>query len=73
MKDTQCAKIMRHMEAHGSITPLEAVNQYGIMRLSARIANLKEDGVPINREMISVPTRNGGSARVARYSLGVME
>ena len=49
-----------------SLTPLEALNQFGCMALSQRIGDLKRDGVPIEREMIELP--NG--KRVAQYKLG---
>lgn len=33
---TQCEKIVRHLEDCGSITPLSAMREYGIMRLASR-------------------------------------
>lgn len=38
---TQTEKVLRHMKRFGSITPLEAMEEYGIMRLGARIWDLK--------------------------------
>ena len=46
-KLTQCDKVLRHLRDHGYITSLEAINEYGILRLSARIADLKDKGIPI--------------------------
>ena len=43
---TQCELIQRHLEDYGSITSLEAMQEYGIMRLASRIADLKQMGVP---------------------------
>lgn len=34
---TQTEMILGHLKEHGSITPLEAIRDYGIMRLGARI------------------------------------
>lgn len=42
---TQTEKIKRHLETYGSITPMDAIMDYGIMRLGARIFELKESGV----------------------------
>jgi hypothetical protein len=38
------------LEDYGSITSLEAVNEYGIMRLASRIADLKGQGYTIVSE-----------------------
>ena len=37
---TQCDKILFHLQTIGSITPVEALDQYGCFRLAARVANL---------------------------------
>ena len=66
---TQCETILRHMEAFGSITSLEAMQEYGIMRLASRITDLKKAGIPIRREMISKNNRYGETVTFARYSL----
>ena len=42
MKLNQKEKVMRHLNNYGSITPLDAFRDYGIMRLAAVIFNLKE-------------------------------
>ena len=46
-KLTQCDKVLRHLRDHGYITSLEAINEYGILRLAARIGELREKGIPI--------------------------
>lgn len=48
---TQCEKILRHLQDVGSISPLDAIEQYGIMRLAARISNLRDKGYPIKSKM----------------------
>lgn len=68
---TQCQMILEHLEKYGSITPKEALDLYGIMRLGARIWDLKRAGMWISRAMISAPNRNGEMTRFAKYSLGV--
>lgn len=66
---TQCEMIAEHLQEHGSITPKEALDLYGIMRLGARIWDLKHGGMRITRAMISAPNRYGEMTRFARYSL----
>lgn len=39
---TQSERIVRHLEAFGSITSLEAMSDYGIMRLASRVSDLKK-------------------------------
>lgn len=68
-KKSQKDLILAHIEKHGSITPLEAERLYGCMRLGARIWDLRRDGYDIVSEIVEVPTKNGGKARVARYRL----
>ena len=66
---TQCERIYRHLTDYGSITALEAMGEYGIMRLASRISDLKRDGIPIRREMVSGRNRYGEKTSFARYSL----
>lgn len=66
---TQCEKILRHMEDYGSITSLEAVKEYGIMRLASRISDLKRLGVPISKTTERGKNRYGEATNYARYSL----
>lgn len=49
-KLTQCDRILRHMKDYGSITSLEAMTEYGIMRLASRINDLKAQGFAIVSE-----------------------
>ena len=67
--DTQNKCVLDHMRQHGQITPLDALKEYGIMRLGARIFNLKQDGFDIKTEMIEVKNRFDKTVRVASYSL----
>lgn len=67
---TQRQRILRHLEDFGSITSLEAMRDYGIMRLASRISDLKRAGVPIKKEMVRGENRYGEQTCFARYSLG---
>ena len=65
--DTQCTQVLKHMKYFGGITSLEAINKYGITRLSARIADLKDSGITIYDEWITVTNRYGKKCRVKEY------
>lgn len=69
-KPTQAAKILRHLEAFGGITALEALGEYGIMRLGARIWELKAAGYDIKTELVGGTNRFGEPVHYARYTLG---
>lgn len=58
--------IVDFIAAHGSITALDAFS-IGIARLASRIFDLRNKGVPVRREMVSVVNRKGEKCRVARY------
>ena len=49
---SQCEMILEYMKEKGSITPLEALNELGCMRLGARIWDLRHEGHNIRREMV---------------------
>ena len=66
---TQCEKIMQHIKEHGSITAIEAVTEYGIMRLASRITDLKKQGVPIVAEIVPGKNRYGEKIYYAKYRL----
>lgn len=68
-KKSQKERILAHIEKYGSITPLEAQQFYGCMRLGARIWDLRRDGYDIVSEIVEVPTKNDGKARVAQYRM----
>lgn len=67
---TQSERIVRHLRDFGSITSLEAMQEYGIMRLASRVSDLKKSGLPIQREMVSGRNRYGEATSYARYHLG---
>lgn len=45
--------ILEHIKVFGSITPLEALNHYGCLRLSARIWDLRNNGHNIQTHMVN--------------------
>lgn len=64
---TQCEMILRYMRDTGSITPWEAMREFGCMRLGARIYDLKERGIPIITETVTTKNRYGRRVCFARY------
>lgn len=69
MKVTQCAKILRHLKDHGSITSIEAITEYGILRLASRINDLRTQGVAIVSEMATGKNRYGETTHFSVYRL----
>lgn len=64
---SQCDQVLEYIKSNGSITPLEAVRDLGILRLAARVSDLRDRGVRIEREMVSVVNRHGQPTLVASY------
>lgn len=69
-RPTQCQKILRHLNDYGSISSLEAVLEYGIMRLASRMHEIKKMGIEFTVEMASGKNRYGEPTRFAVYRLG---
>ena len=65
----QADMILTHLREHDSITPQEAMREYGCMRLGARIYDLKRQGHAIRTERETRKNRYGESVSYARYSL----
>ena len=62
-------RVLRYMRDFGSINPLQAYNALGIMRLGARILDLRHEGPRITRRMVSGKNRYGESVSYAEYRL----
>lgn len=69
MKEKQTDKILRHMRLHGSITPIDALQSYGCMRLAARIADLRSQGITITSKVETGLNRDGQRVKYTRYSI----
>lgn len=63
-------RVFNYMLDFGSITTLQACNDLGETRLSARIYELKDKGVNISYEWITVSNRYGENRRVKKYFIG---
>lgn len=68
-RPTQCDRLLSYLQEYGSITQLEALRELGIMRLASRMSELKKDGIPFSKEMVSVKNRYGEKVSFARYTL----
>jgi hypothetical protein len=64
---SQCTKILNHLQRGKTINPLQALDQYGCLRLGARIYDLKKRGHSIDSRMVK--SRNG--KKYAEYSMRV--
>jgi hypothetical protein len=62
---TQTEAIKAHILKHNSITPLEALEHYGCMRLAARIQELRKQGFSVLTKNVE---RNG--KHYAKYVMG---
>jgi len=63
--ESQKNKIINYLMTRGPLTVLEAMKYLKCYALSQRIGELKNEGFPIQREMIQVES----GKRVARYFL----
>ena len=66
---TQKDRILRHLNDKGSITALEAMKEYGIMRLTSRVCELKDQGYEIRSEFISSKNRYNEPVSFSKYTL----
>ena len=62
---TQTEKVLMHLEKRGSLTALQAMDYYGIMRLAARIGELRRAG----HDIASEPFKTPGGATESRYRM----
>lgn len=69
MKKTQCDRILQYIDENGSITQLQALKEFGCMRLASRMSDLKKRGYPVEMRMETAKNRYGESVRYARYSI----
>lgn len=66
---SQNIRVHEYLRRNGCITPQQALNDLGVMRLAARIADLKEKGVQIETVMVDGVNRFGEPTKFAKYYL----
>ena len=67
--DSRYDMVFNHLVKHGSINTMEAIKNYGILRLGAIIFNLREGGVNIQTGVHVFTNKNGRKSTVAKYVL----
>ena len=68
-KTTQKNRVLDYMRNHDGITSIQAFNDLGITRISARIADLRADGFIIASVRESGKNRYGEKTNYVRYIL----
>ena len=63
----QCRRVLEFLDENDSINPMQAMNQLGIMRLAARIDDLKWFGYNFTTEITRTKNRFGEPVRYATY------
>lgn len=66
---TDCETVLQHLFYHGTLTPAEAYRRYGILRLGARIYDLRHAGYDIGKDMIYKTMPDGRVKKWAQYYL----
>ena len=69
MENTQTNIVLFHLERYGSITSMEAFENYGITRLSAAVFTLRKRGYDINTTIQHATNRYGKKVSYAKYIL----
>lgn len=67
-KTTQREMLKMWMDEHGSITHRQAEDELGIMRVAARISELKKMGMKIEKTMVAGKNRYGQTIYFAKYT-----
>lgn len=66
---TQTEAILAHLKSGRTITPMDALNLYGCMRLGARIFDIRHMGYDISMTLQTVKNRFGHTVSFAQYKL----
>jgi len=61
---SQKQQVLTHLKIHGEITPLQALQYYGVFRLASRINELRNEG-----EMIATIETINNNKKYATYKL----
>lgn len=68
-KVSKTKKVLEHLENHGHITSLEAIDLYGATRLGAIIFNLRKQGYSIETVYVPFTDRFGNEIQYGKYIL----
>lgn len=64
---TKKDKILKHLQLYDTITSWEAIQFYGVTRLSAIIFTLRKEGFDIESTRVEFTDRFGDTSNFARY------
>lgn len=67
MKMAQCDRILKYIEENGSISSLEAMQEFGCMRLASRMCDIKKMGYTVTKETEKAQNRYGEPVHYVRY------
>jgi len=65
--------IKDHLESGKTLTRLEALNDLGILNPTARISELRADGIPVETRMVGVFNRWDAKVKVAQWFIPEQE
>lgn len=65
--ENQCGRILKYINDFGSITTLEAMVDLGVLRLGARISELRQKGIKISDKWETVRNRYEEKTQIKRY------
>ena len=68
-KVSQTEQVLAYIKRHGSIDPMRAFTDLGILRLGARIWDLRRQGEPVTMRWETRKNSAGEYKRYARYGL----
>jgi DNA-binding IclR family transcriptional regulator len=69
VNSTHVDRLLKHLQSHGTITPMEAWSELGIYRLGARVFDLRKAGHNVETEIVPLQNQFGEPCKVARYTL----
>ena len=67
--DSQPMLVLNHLKTYGEITPLEALREYGVLRLGAIIFDLRHEGYQIATILETHIKPSGRKGQHALYRL----
>ena len=66
--ESQNEQIRKYLESGKSLTPLDALYQFGCFRLGARIYDLRKQGMTIKARTVQI-TSAGKKKHITKYSV----
>ena len=67
---SQVSDIQRYLDKGKKLTAMTALREMGVMRLAARVRDLRERGYPVITNIRVITTSRGTEAKIAEYVKG---